>query len=64
MVIGSIDTFDKGHVVYPEAITKALEYLRDHDFTKMEDGKYLIQGGRLFCEPAEVRDQTAGGLPS
>jgi YhcH/YjgK/YiaL family protein len=48
MVIGSIDTFDKGHVVYPEAITKALEYLRDHDFTKMEDGKYLIQGEDCF----------------
>ena len=48
MVIGSIDTFDKGHVVFPQAIMKALEYLRTHDLTKMEDGKYLIQGEACF----------------
>ena len=48
MVIGSIETYDKGHNVYPEAIRKALEYLRTHDFTKMEDGKYLIQGEDCF----------------
>ncbi len=48
MFIGRIDTFDKGPAAYPEPIIKALEYLRTHDFTKMEDGKYPISGDECF----------------
>ena len=44
MFVGSIESFDQGHMNYPAPILEALEYLRGHDFTKMEDGKYDIDG--------------------
>ena len=44
MFIGSIDMLDESHVNYPAEIRKALEYLREHDFTKMKDGSYPING--------------------
>ena len=44
MFIGTIDSLEESHVNYPAMIQKALDYLRDHDFTKMEDGRYPIDG--------------------
>ena len=49
MIIGSMDTLDENHVDYPAIIQKALSYLREHDFTKMEDGKYPIEGDKCFA---------------
>ena len=49
MIIGSMDTLDENHVDYPEIIKKALDYLRDHDFTQMKDGKYPIEGDTCFA---------------
>lgn len=49
MIVGSIDMLEKGHVHYPEAVKKALDYLRTHDFTQMEDGKYAIDGEKSFA---------------
>ncbi len=45
MFIGTVDTLEKTHVEYPEAILNALRYLRDHDFTQMADGAYTIAEG-------------------
>jgi YhcH/YjgK/YiaL family protein len=45
MFIGTVSTLEKTHVEYPEAILQALHYLRDHDFSKMADGKYTIADG-------------------
>ena len=48
MFIGSVHHLEDGHVNYPEAIWKSLEYLRDHDFTKMADGSYDVDAaGRI-----------------
>ena len=44
MVVGTIDTFEQGQVTYPEAIRKALEFLRNQDFTNMQDGRYVVEG--------------------
>ena len=49
MFIGSIDSLDNGHADYPEIIQKALEYLRSHDFTKLEDGRYPIDGDKCVA---------------
>ncbi|MBQ1416531.1 MAG: YhcH/YjgK/YiaL family protein [Selenomonas sp.] len=49
MIIGSMDTLDENHVDYPEIIQKALDYLRDTDFTKVADGRYPIAGDKCFA---------------
>lgn len=49
MIIGSMDTLDENHVDYPAIIQKALDYLREHDFTQMADGKYPIAGDKCFA---------------
>ncbi len=49
MIVGSIDILEDGHVSYPEPVKKALEFLRSHDFTKMEAGKYPIDGEKSFA---------------
>lgn len=35
--------------VYPDSIRKALEYLRDTDFSLLEDGEYEIEGRSIFA---------------
>lgn len=50
MFIGTIDaTGSRNHGGYPEAIQRALEYLCSKDFTKVENGKYLIEGDKMFA---------------
>ena len=49
MFIGSIDSLDNGHADYPKIVQKALEYLRSHDFTKLEDGRYPIDGDKCVA---------------
>ena len=45
MSLGTVSTLEKTHVEYLEAILQAQHYLRDHDFSKMADGKYTIADG-------------------
>ena len=47
---------------YPQAIRTALDYLKSHDFTKMEAGVYEIQGNEIYAQvfdaetaPAEAK---------
>ena len=49
MFIGSIDALEDSRVDYPELIRKALFYLRDHDFTQFEDGRYPIDGDKCVA---------------
>ena len=49
MFIGTIEAA-AAHAAYPEAIQRALSYLRSHDFTKMEDGTYPIEGEKMFAK--------------
>ena len=37
-------------VALPAAIEKVLDYLKAHDFTKMEPGRYEIQGDDIFAQ--------------
>jgi len=39
---------------YPEAIQKALNYLKSNDFTKMETGVYEIQGKEIYAQVMDV----------
>ncbi len=39
---------------YPEAINKAIAYLRDTDFDKLENGVYEIQGKDMYAQVFNV----------
>ena len=49
MIIGSIDQLEMSHVHFPKVVKEALDYLKAHDFTKMEDGRYPIDGEKSFA---------------
>lgn len=40
--------------IYPEAIQKALDFLNDHDISKMEPGRYPILGDKMFAVVVDV----------
>lgn len=48
MIFSSINV--KQSAKYPAAIQKALDYLKAHDFTKMEPGVYEIQGKEIYAQ--------------
>jgi YhcH/YjgK/YiaL family protein len=50
MIVGSIGNMEHSCREYPGPIRQALEYLHSHDFTKMKDGKYAIDGERSFIK--------------
>lgn len=43
---------------YPEAIQKALEYIKAHDFKAMEPGVYEIQGKDMYAQVSDVMTET------
>ncbi|MDO4344434.1 MAG: YhcH/YjgK/YiaL family protein [Eubacteriales bacterium] len=47
MIFSSIHT--RSSITYPEAIETALKFLKSHDFTSMEPGRYEIQGDDIFA---------------
>ena len=49
LVIGNISEIQAGECKYPAAIQKALHFLAEHDFAKMQDGKYPIDGDNSFA---------------
>ena len=49
MVIGNISEIQAGECKYPAAIQKALHFLAEHDFAKMQDGKYPMTTALQFC---------------
>ncbi|MFA6848984.1 MAG: YhcH/YjgK/YiaL family protein [Selenomonadaceae bacterium] len=49
MIVGSIDNIGAEIVKYSTTVQKALTFLQNHDFTKMDVGKYPIDGDRVFA---------------
>lgn len=49
MIFGNLKSWDQESKAYPEIIQKAVKYLQENDFTKMEAGKYEIDGDKLFA---------------
>ena len=61
MIFSSIHTKDD-FKNYPAAVQRAIEYLKNNDFTKMETGVYEIEGKLMYAqvfdaetEPLEAR---------
>ena len=50
MVIGNIAGDKPADVEYPSAIGRALAYLRETDFTKVEEGRYELEEGLMYAD--------------
>ena len=50
MVIGNIAGEKPAGVEFPAVIGRALAYLRETDFTKVEDGRYALDGDRMYVD--------------
>lgn len=53
MIFTSINTIDDCRV-YPEALKKAIDYLKTHDLVNMETGVYEIEGRDIFVQVLDV----------
>ena len=49
MIIGNIWDEDTAGIVFSPAMERALEYLKKTDFSKLEDGRYEIEGDRIYA---------------
>ena len=49
MLIGTIEGFNSNYGPYSEAVKRAVEFLREKDFSKMEDGRYEIDGELIYA---------------
>lgn len=50
MIFGNINDLEKKLSACDKAVQKALIYLRDHDFKSMADGKYEIDGDKIYAK--------------
>jgi YhcH/YjgK/YiaL family protein len=49
MIIGHIENFEEELYPYPEAIKKAMRFLKENDCAAMEPGTYEIDGKRIYA---------------
>lgn len=57
MICGSIRTLDADRPALPKALLTGLDYLKNTDFSKMEIGKYEIDGAAMYALVQEYRTQ-------
>ncbi len=55
MIIGSINDEDAAGISLPKAMERALAYLRNTDFSKLEDGRYDIDGDLMYAKVEHYR---------
>lgn len=49
MIVGHIHNLNKEMYRFSDSIKQALNFLQANDFSKLEDGKYEIDGERIFA---------------
>jgi biofilm protein TabA len=57
MICSSIKTLDADRPTLPKALHKGLDYLKNTDFSKMETGKYELDGSAMYALMQEYRTQ-------
>lgn len=58
MFFGNIDNLDNELKECEEPVQKALVYLREHDFLNMADGKYEIDGEKIYAKVQRYKTKT------
>jgi biofilm protein TabA len=59
MILQSMSCWNKEKNYYPQAIQRGVEYLQNTDFSKMEPGRYEIEGNLMFVLLQEVNTRPA-----
>jgi uncharacterized protein, YhcH/YjgK/YiaL family len=49
MIFGSLQNLDQDRKALAKPLVKGLEYLKNTDFAKLENGRYDIDGDRIFA---------------
>ncbi|WP_462332115.1 NanQ anomerase/TabA/YiaL family protein [Schwartzia sp. (in: firmicutes)] len=49
MLIGTINEYNPARAAYADAVIRAIDFLRSKDFTKLEDGRYEIEGDLMYA---------------
>jgi biofilm protein TabA len=49
MIFGNIANLEHDRKILPAAVIEGLQYLNDTDFSKLEVGKYEIEGNKIFA---------------
>jgi biofilm protein TabA len=57
MICSSIKTLDADRPTLPRALHKGLDYLKNTDFSKMEIGKYELDGANMYALVQEYQTQ-------
>jgi biofilm protein TabA len=60
MIFGSIDNLAMDRRVLPAVLVRGLEYLRDTDFSRLEPGRYEIDGTAIFALVQEYQPVPKG----
>lgn len=53
MILDSLNSTEKAERLHP-LFKKAFDYIKETDFSKVEDGKYELDGSRLFINVASL----------
>lgn len=54
MIFGDLNYWEKEKKIYPEAIARALEYIKNTDFNTLENGRYEIDEDKIFVNLFET----------
>ncbi|MBO9607255.1 MAG: YhcH/YjgK/YiaL family protein [Paenibacillaceae bacterium] len=49
MIFGDIRNYDKEKNTYPDAVRRGLEYIRATDWSKVEPGRYEVEGDKMYA---------------
>ncbi len=54
MIFGDLNYWESEKNIYPAAVVKALEYIRGLDFSKLDNGRYEIEGQLIHINVFET----------
>jgi biofilm protein TabA len=63
MYLGNIANLDQDRKILPPALIKGLEYIKRTDFSRMEKGKYEIDGTKIYAIVQEYRTAPKDSRP-
>jgi biofilm protein TabA len=63
MFLGHIANLDQDRKILPPALIKGLEYIKRTDFSRMEKGKYEIDGTKIYAMVQEYRTAPKDSRP-
>lgn len=58
MIFGDLNYLETEKNIYPAAIVKALEFLKNTDFNALENGTHEIEGNEIFAKVFEIETAT------